>query len=499
MIMDVFMGARPLWAVLVSILAAFLILASRNKPNLREFWTLAAAVLKIGIVYSMLPAILRGETLSCRPLILAPGIELFFRVDAAGMLFAALASALWLLTSVFSIGYMRSLHEEHQTGYYASFALCLSATMGIAFAGNLLTFFIFFEMLTLATYPLVVHERNEEALKAGRQYLTYTLISGQMTLVGIVLVYLTAGQGNFIPGGFMGGTADGPVLAVIFLLLLAGPAVKAGMMPFHGWLPAAMVAPTPVSALLHAVAVVKAGCFGVLRIIGYVFDPGLLLEIGAAKPLALLSGITIVFASLIALTRPNLKQRLAYSTIGQLSYIVLGAALGTSSALIGSFFHLFAHGIMKITLFFTAGAIYTKTHDLDIRKLSGLGLTMPLTFMAYTFCALGIAGMPLAAGFISKWNLLLGASESGQWGYAVILIISGLLACGYLLPVAYSAFRGERDPDMSHIEGEPNLWTLMPLLITSIAALVLGIFPDAIGHFYSLSRIAAENILTGTY
>lgn len=493
------MTTRPVWAVLISTAAALLIMASGRKPNLREFWTLAAALLKIGIVYSMLPLILQGKILISKPLILSPGIELFFQVDAAGMLFAALASALWFLTAIFSIGYMRSLHAAHETGYYASFALCLTATMGIAFAGNLLTFFVFFEMLTLATYPLVIHERNAEALKAGRQYLTYTLISGQLTLIGIILVYQIAGQGNFTPGGFMSGTAGTPALAGTFLLLMAGPAVKAGMMPFHGWLPSAMVAPTPVSALLHAVAVVKAGCFGVLRITGYVFSPQSLQSIGAAKPLAWLAGATIILASLIALTRPNLKQRLAYSTIGQLSYIILGAALGTTSALLGSFYHLFAHGIMKITLFFTAGAIYTKTHDLEIRKLSGLGRTMPLTFCAYTFCALGIAGMPLAVGFISKWNLLLGTVESGQWGFAVVLIISGLLACGYLLPVAYSAFRGEVVPEMEHIKGEPNPWTLVPLLVTTMLALILGIFPDAAGHFYTLAQMAADNIMTGTY
>ncbi|SMC79981.1 monovalent cation/H+ antiporter subunit D family protein [Papillibacter cinnamivorans] len=496
---EIVYDCRPLWAVLISLIAAGLILLSGRHRNLREFWTIAAAAGKIAIVWSMLPIVLAGKTVVCTPVFLGHGLSLTFRVDAAGLLFAMLASGLWLITSFYSIGYMRTLKEEHQTGYFAAFAVCLSSAVGIALSGNLLTFFIFFEMLTLSTWPLVIHERNQEAMKAGRQYLVYTLVSGQLTLAGIALTYAVAGSLDFVPGGFLAGSAPKPMLVLIFVLLLAGPLVKAGLMPMHGWLPRAMIAPTPVSALLHAVAVVKAGCFGVIRITGFVFGPELMGELGVATPLAVLAAITIILASVIALTQPNLKQRLAYSTIGQLSYIILGMSLLSPLAILGAIFHLFAHAVMKITLFFTAGAIYTKTHTLEIDDLSGMGRVMPLTFAAFTLCSLGIAGMPFVVGFLSKWDILLGAIDGGNFWVVVVLAVSALLSVSYLIPIPLKAFRGATKPELANIQGEPRALTLVPLLITAVLALVCGIFPDFPGHFYQLAEIAVRNITAGCY
>ena len=497
---ELILDYRPFWAVLISLLASPLIVAFGKKPNLRETCTILSAFLTAGVVYSMLPQVLAGNILECTPITLTPAVSFHFRADAAGMIFACIASGLWVLTSFYAIGYVRALHEEHLTGFFFSFVLCIAAAIGISFSANLLTFIVFFEMLTLATYPLVAHERNDEARASGRRYLVYTLISGQLTLAGSVCVYSIAGTGEFVPGGFLSlEQASSGFLIVTFLLLMAGPIVKAGMMPFHGWLPAAMVAPTPVSALLHAVAVVKAGCFGILRIMGFVFGPELLSQLGVTTPLAIAASFTIIVASTVALTLPNLKQRLAYSTIGQLSYIILGFAINTYLGILGAIFHLVAHAFMKITLFFSAGAIYTKTHQLDLPYLTGLGRQMPLTFAAYTLCSLGIAGLPFVVGFISKWNLLLGALEAGEWAYIIVLVISALLTLGYLLPVSYKAYRGTPVPEMAHIKGEPNKLTLIPLLITATLALMLGIYPDFGAHFYTLCEMTAQGIMGGSF
>ncbi|MGQ3684947.1 MAG: proton-conducting transporter transmembrane domain-containing protein [Candidatus Loosdrechtia sp.] len=488
---------RPVAAILVSILAVILILASSKRPNLREFWTLAASVVKIAIVFSMLPAVLSGHIIETTPFYLSKEIYFHLRVDAAGMLFAGLASILWLLTSVFSIGYMRRLKEKHQTGYYASFALALSSVMGIAFSANLLTFFIFYEILTLATYPLVVHKRTKEAVNAGRKYLAYTLAGGQVLLAGIVGVYMLGGDVSFRPGGILNGEmASLSSLRILFFLLFTGVAVKAGVMPFHGWLPTAMIAPTPVSALLHAVAVVKAGAFGIYRIVGYTFGPELFVEIGAAAVVTWLATFTIIASSLIAMRHDHLKRRLAYSTIGQLSYIVLGISFATQAGSLGAGFHIPAHAFMKITLFFCAGAIYAGTGLDKISAMRGLGKKMPFTFIAFTVCSLGIAGLPLLAGFVSKFNLTLSALESGQGLFIAVLIASALLSMSYLLPVVQMAFFRIGMPDFSRF---PDIRIagaamLIPLLLTALFSFILGTYPDFLVYFYRLALIAANSV-----
>lgn len=493
MIPEVLLDYRPLWAVLVSLAAAVLILLSGRRPNLREAWTILAAVLKIIIVFSMIPAVLSGQVLETAPLNIARGIALHLRVDAAGMLFAALASSLWIVTSFYSIGYMRDLKEEHQTGYFASFAVCLSATMGIAFAANLLTFFVFYEILTIATYPLVVHKRNDEAIKGGRKYLSYTLIAGQLFLIGIIWTQTIAGTGDFQAGGFLAGTmASSGVLQTIFFLMIIGTGVKAGIMPLHGWLPTAMVAPTPVSALLHAVAVVKAGAFGVLRVTGYVFGPGLLREIGSAEVLSWIAAFTIIVSSLIALKQDNLKRRLAFSTIGQLSYVVLGVSLLTPLGFLGGVYHITAHAFMKITLFFCAGAIYTTVHKSNISEMAGLGRQMPITFAAFTIGSLGIAGVPFFVGFISKWNIALGALQAGKGLYLAVLIASALLSTSYFMPIVYMGFFRKSQQFTKYREARADM--LIPIVITAVFSVILGIAPNFGANFYDLAAMAARSI-----
>jgi multicomponent Na+:H+ antiporter subunit D len=490
------MAHRPLLTVLVSLLAAGLILCSGRQPNLRETWTFLAAGLKFLLVLSMLPAVLAGHTIEAAYINLLPGLALHLRADPFGLLFALLASGLWMITSLYSLGYMRGGHYEHQTGYFASFAVSLSATMGMAFAANLVTFLVFYELLTLATYPLVVHNRTAEAMAAGWKYLAYTLGAGQCLLLAIVWIQQLAPGATFQPGGFLAGKASAGVLTVLVLLGIIGVAVKAAVMPLHGWLPAAMVAPTPVSALLHAVAVVKAGTFGCIRLVHYVFGIDLLRELGADMVLASIAGATILLASIRALGESHLKRRLAYSTISQLSYIVLGAVLGSPAALAGAMFHMVAHGCMKITLFFCAGAIDITTHKVDITEFAGLGRQMPITFGAFTLGALGLAGTPLFVGFISKWNLGLGALQAGHAVFLAILVLSGILNFAYFFPIVYTAFFGRGTAPARFNEASAALW--VPLAITALLSLVLGIVPNAGLALYHLAWQAADSLIAGT-
>ena len=484
---------RLLAAVLVSLAAAALIAASGRWPNLREAWTFVAAGLKLLLVLSLVPDVLAGSVVESVPLGLVPGIALHLRADAFGLLFALVASGLWLLTSIYSVGYMRAGHYAHQTTYFASFAVCVSATIGIAFAANLVTFFVFYEILTIATYPLVIHTRTGEALAAGRKYLVYTLAAGQLLLLAIAWTQAIAPGASFAPGGFLEGRGSGRALAVLFAMFIAGVGVKAGLMPLHAWLPAAMVAPTPVSALLHAVAVVKAGAFGCVRVVGFVFGVDVLRELHLDVALACAASATILVASLRALGESHLKRRLAYSTISQLSYIVLGAALGSAAALAGAMFHIAAHGAMKITMFFCAGAIYTRTHLEQIADLDGIGRRMPITMTAFAVCALGLAGTPLLAGFISKWNLGLGAITAGHPAFIAVLLASGLLNFAYFFPIVYAAFfRGPRDGRID----ENGAAMTVPLTLTAIAAVVLGIYPDAGLHVYELAWQAARSVVS---
>ncbi len=432
---------RPLAAVLVSALAIPLIVASHRRPDLREGWTMLAALAKVAIVASMVPGVLAGDIFVTDMGTFVAGVGFVLRADALGMLFAALASALWVITSLYSVGYMRGLDEHSQTRYFASFAASLASAIGVAFAANLVTLFIFYELLTVATYPLVAHDETSEARAAGRKYLTYTFGGGVAVLVGTVLVFWLTGTTAFTPGGIAALAEADPALArLAFALLAAGFGVKAALMPLHSWLPDAMVAPTPVSGLLHAVAVVKSGVFGIARVALDVFGPATMRELGVGLPLAAVAAFTLLTASIIALRKDNLKRRLAYSTVSQLSYIVLGLGVLSGNAIVGGLLHIPAHAFMKLTLFFCAGAIHVETHTDDISNMAGIGRRMPLTMVAFAVASAGMAGIPLLAGFVSKWYILIGSVQSGQVVFAVALLVSGMLNIGYFWPVVYQAF-----------------------------------------------------------
>lgn len=487
---------RPLWALVPSLAAIPLILATSKRPNLRETWTILAAIAKCAVVLSMLPWVLEGRVVECTLWSLAPGIDLALRVDPLGFLFALVASVLWIATSCYSIGYVRGANEKKQTRYFASFASCLTATIGIAFSANLLTFLVFFELLTLATYPLVIHKETPVAISAGRKYLAYTLPAGLALFAATCWTATTAGSLDFVAGGFLSTEHGSPeALRLIFLLFIVGVGVKAAVMPLHSWLPSAMAAPTPVSALLHAVAVVKAGAFGVLRVTGYVFGPELLREIGVWTILAWVAGITLTMASLLAMRQDNLKRRLAYSTIAHLSYIVLGAALLTPWSWTGASLHLMFHATMKITLFFCAGAIYVNTHLENISDMHGIGRRMPYTMAAFAVGSLGLAGVPGVNGFVSKWGLAMGTLEAGQSVFLGLLVLSGVLNAAYLFPIVHAAFFKENTALDHFTEASP--WLVAPLVFTAAVSLLLGIAPNLGVHAVDIARLIAASVTGG--
>ncbi|MBM3310374.1 MAG: monovalent cation/H+ antiporter subunit D family protein [Candidatus Aminicenantes bacterium] len=482
--------------VLVSLAAAVLILASGRRPNLREGWTLAAAGAKFLFVLLLLPAALAGRPAEAVLLEISPGVRLALRADALGVAFALVSSGLWILTSVYSIGYMRGLKEPKQTRYFASFAVCLSAAVGVAFAANLLTFILFYEILTVATYPLVIHKQTPEAIRAGRKYLAYTLTAGVLLIAAAAVVFRATGSLDFAPGGMKGLAGAGPgTVKAVFYLFLAGVGVKAAVMPLHGWLPTAMIAPTPVSALLHAVAVVKAGVFGVLRVVGFVFGPRLMAEHGFDVILAAFAAATVLLASLLAFRQDNLKRRLAYSTIGHLSYIVLGAALLAPTAYAGAVMHMAFHATLKITLFFCAGAIYVNLRRENVSDLDGVGRAMPWTMAAFALGAVGLAGIPPLNGFVGKWYLGLGAAAAGRTAAVYLLVGSGLLNAGYLFPIVLRAFFKPGRGVEGRREASPLL--VVPLLATAVLSLILGLWPDLGFKFFELARTAAASLAGG--
>jgi len=483
--MNVEQSILPLIPLLVSLLAIPLIIATGERnPNLREFWSVLAGVIKFAVVASMLPAVLQGKVLEFELFKILPGIEIKFRADALGMLFALGASFLWIITTFYSIGYMRGHNEKKQTRYYACFAAALSTTMGVAFSANLFTMFLFYEGLTFVTYPLVAHHETDEAKAGARKYAIYLIGAAKVFLVAaIVITYMIAGTLDFQKGGIFSQSIRqnyAGILGILFLMYLYGFA-KAAVMPLHGWLPAAMVAPTPVSALLHAVAVVKTGVFTVLRVIFFVFGTEFLKELSTTNIALFMAGFTITMASVIALTRNNIKARLAYSTVSQLSYIILGGLLLTYHGMIGGIIHISNHAFAKITLFFCAGSLYVCAHKTEVTELDGIAKKMPWTMAAFTIGSLGMIGVPLVGGFITKWYLLLGALEKGSMEILAVLLISSLLNAGYFLPIIYRAYFKKFDEKHNHNhEIKENPFMAVTLMITAILSIIGGLFPDLI-------------------
>jgi len=483
----------PLLAVLTPALGALLIAwTGERRANLREFWSVAAGVVLFALVARMVPEVLAGGTPQCVLFQILPGIELAFRVDAFGLLFALGASLLWILTSFYSIGYMRSLQEHAQTRYFTCFALALSATVGVAFSANLFTLFLFYEALTLVTYPLVSHKETDEAKEGSRKYVIYLLGAAKLFLMAaIILTYNVAGTLDFRQGGILTLTdvSEQPMLLyMIFALFLFGFA-KNALMPLHSWLPAAMVAPTPVSALLHAVAVVKTGVFSTLRIFLFVFGAKSMHALGADNLALIVASITILVASVLALDQDNLKARLAYSTVSQLSYIILGGALLTASSVLGGMIHISNHAVSKITLFLCAGSIYVSTHKTEISQLSGLAKQMPWTMAAFAIASLSIVGIPLSSGFVSKWYLVTGSIEAGNWLIMGVLLAGSLLSAAYLGPIIYKAYF-EKGPEINDKIREVP-WMVVPLVITATASLILGLYPAPVQE---LARIIRDSL-----
>lgn len=489
--MDVVTSVKPLYAILISLVTVGLVLALPRKPTFREFFTVVSALVTFVVVLSMLPWILQGGILEYHIITVLPGLNIALQVDALGMVFALTASFLWLVTSFYTIGYMRCHYPEDYSGrsvdrFFAFFLIAMASAIGTAFAGNLFTLYIFYEILTLCTYPLVAYDKTKEALYGAQKYLVHLLGTSLLFfLPAIFLTYYYTGTLDFSTSGILAGNAPDVVLVVTFILFIAGIA-KAALMPFHAWLPAAMVAPTPVSALLHAVAVVKAGVFTIIRVVLFIFGADLLKGLNLGYYLAYFAAFTIIVASLIALRQDNLKRRLAYSTISQLSYTILGVALLTPSAITGSVLHLVIHAFGKITLFFAAGAIYVASGKTEISQMNGIGKKMPFTMAAFTIGALSMISIPPAAGFLSKWYLTMGAVEANQLALVAVLALSSLLNAAYFLPIVYRAFLKPVENEEKVKTKEAPAFMVGSLIITSIAVLCLFFAPSV---FLELARM----------
>ena len=476
-------------AVVWPLFAVVLIVAFQRWPNLRETGTLLTGGSLFAIVAGViLPEVQAGGRPRVDLLEVLPGLQLAFEVEPLGMIFGLVASGLWIVTSFYSIGYMRGHHEKSQTRFYICFAIAISGALGVAFAANVFTLFVFYELITLSTYPLVTHAGTEKARHAGRMYLGILMgTSIAFLLLALVWTWLATGTTEFTPGGILAGKVEGTQLMVLLALYAFGTG-KAALMPFHRWLPAAMVAPTPVSALLHAVAVVKAGVFTVLKVVVYVFGIDLLAATDASRWLTWVAAFTIVAASCVALGKDNLKARLAYSTISQLSYIVLGAALATTAGVMGGGMHIVMHAFGKITLFFCAGAIMVGAHKTEVSEMDGLGRRMPFTFGAFLLGSLSVIGLPPMGGSWSKWFLMLGAAEADQWVMMVVLMASSLLSIGYLMPVVVRAFFRPAPVDDHHAATgikEAPLLCVLPPVATAIGGVVLFFYAGDIWNLLS--------------
>lgn len=475
------------WLLVFILLSSFvtglvIFFLNEEAHRLRTILNLLGAALKVILVGVMIAGVQANHVYESR-LELLPGLDLVLRADAMSVLFVALSTVLWLVTTIYAVGYLEG--EPHRSRFFGFFSICVSATTGVALSGNLITFLIFYELLTLSTYPLVVHRGTEQALRAGRNYLIYTLSGGAVLLLATVWLHTLAGPVEFALGGALAevATRHRTELVLIFALLIAGLGVKAALVPLHGWLPQAMVAPAPVSALLHAVAVVKAGAFGIVRVVYDLYGVRTAEQLGVLAPLAAVAAFTIVYGSVRALFQDDLKRRLAFSTVSQVSYIALGTALIGHLSTVGGLAHLVHQGIMKITLFFCAGIF---AHTLGVHKVSemaGLGRRMPWSMGAFTIAALGMIGVPPFAGFISKWYLGLGAVSGGSYWAVAVLAASSALNAAHFLPILHAAWFKERQgpwpDDHTHGSGEGHWMLLAPPLITAALVIAAGVLANA--------------------
>ena len=468
----------PALAAAIPLAGALAVALTGRRPNLREGATFLSGAGLLATTVALWPAVWAGERPSCVLFEVSKSLRFAFEVEPLGLLFASAASLLWPLTSLYSTGYMRALAEPAQTRFYACFALSLACTVGVAFAGNLFTLFACYEALTLATFPLVTHHGGKEARRAGRTYLLLLLLpSMAFMLPAIAWTWATAGTLDFVPGGLLAGRIAPGAAGLLLALYVFGTA-KAAIMPLHRWLPAAMVAPTPVSALLHAVAVVKAGVFTIAKLCLYVFGPGLLGQMGLGRGLMYLAALTIVLAAIVAARQDNLKARLAYSTVSQLSYVSLGALMANAPATLGAGMHILTHAFAKITLFFCAGAILVASGKTRVSELAGIGRRMPITMAAFTVASLSIVGLPPGGGVWSKWQLVTGALHSGEGILFAALLLGSLLSLAYLAPICVQAFyRTPAAPGGTGLREAPWPCTLA-LLLCALAVLGLFAIPE---------------------
>ena len=468
-------------ALVIPLVGTVLILMSEGRPNQRETVTMLTAIALFVVVAMLVPVVYGGGRPELTLFQIVPGLEVTFVLEPLGMMFACIASGLWIVNSVYSVGYMRAKKEHAQTRFYACFAIAIWGAIGVATSGNMLTLFIFYEVLTISTYPLVAHHEDEDSLKSGRVYLGILLSTSILFLMGAMIwTFVVTGSLDFVPGGILDGNLEGPLIGLMLFLYMYGIG-KAALMPIHRWLPAAMVAPTPVSALLHAVAVVKAGVFTVLKVIVYLFGADFLRESGYADWLMYLAGISLLLASCIALTKDNLKARLAYSTVSQLAYVVLGAALLVPMGVVGGAMHIAMHAVGKITLFFCAGAIYVASGKTEISDMDGIGRAMPITLTAFLIGSLSVIGLPPFGGAWSKYFLALGSLDAGHVVFVAVLMISSLLNVAYLLPVVGRGFfagaGGDGQGGGTGIKEAP-VFCVVPLCITAFGCLLLFFFAD---------------------
>lgn len=474
----------PLAIVLSSMVPGLVIFAlPEERHRLRTLLNLSGAVLKLSLVAILFFGVYSGQDYLFR-MPLLPGMDLVLHADALSLLFIVLSAFLWFVTTIYAVGYLEG--SPHRSRFFGFFSLCVSATTGLALAGDLISFVIFYEMLTISTYPLVVHRGTPEALRAGRIYLTYTLAGGALLVVATAWLRALAGPLDFVATGILSGLDPSlePTFKVIFALLILALGVKAALVPLHAWLPNAMVAPAPVSALLHAVAVVKAGAFGIMRVVYDVFGIEFAAALGVLKPLAVAAAVTIIYGSLRALFQDDLKRRLAFSTVSQVSYITLGIAVAGPLATIGGLVHLVHQGMMKITLFFCAGNLAETLGIHKISEMSGVGRRMPWTLAAFTLGALGMIGVPPLVGFVSKWYLALGGLEAQQPWVLLVLVVSTLLNAAYFLPILYTAWFGTPPPawpeeHLGNARRETTWALLLPPLVTAALVILLGLFAAA--------------------
>ncbi|MFN2354464.1 MAG: monovalent cation/H+ antiporter subunit D family protein [Desulfopila sp.] len=474
-------------ALLLPLIGTLGVMIRGGEENIREGISSVTSILLLCVVLSLIPDILDGKILTCHLFTLLPGLTITLRADAMSMIFAIVASSLWTIAVFYSMGYMRGLKEHAQTRFNACFALAIFGAIGVAFSDNLFTMYLFYEIVSICTYPLVAHHQDKEGYSGGRKYIVYlTTTAKGFLLPAMILIYVLTGTLDFttdIRYGIFSPDLDKWLVIMLYVFCLFGFA-KNGIMPFHHWLPGAMVAPTPVSALLHAVAVVKVGVFCTTRVMLYVFGLDTMSALNLGIPTAYFVSFTIIVASIIALSKDNLKSRLAYSTVSQLSYIILGVALLTPAGIEGGLIHIVNHAFAKITLFFCAGAIMVAAHKKSISEMGGLGKTMPFTFGAFGIASLTMIGAPPVAGFVTKWSLLVGSIQAHQIGILLILIASTLLNAAYFAPVTYKAFFGKR-PAGETFTGikEAPLSMLIPILIACTISVLLGIFPNIMMEF----------------